>query len=64
MNIKNYVDDAMAQATSTDAKFGSFYANTTQLLTPVAGGRLNSMHHAINMGDHNIGVLQQTLTGL
>ena len=35
-----------------------------QLLTPGAGGRLESMYHALNMGDQNIGVLQQTFNGL
>ena len=35
----------------------------TQLVTPGSGGRLDFMHHALNMGYQNIGVLQQTLTG-
>ena len=39
-------------------------ATLTQLVTPGSGGRLDSMHHALNMGDQNIGVLQQTLTVL
>ena len=64
MNIKKSVDDAMAQATSAAAKVGSISATLTQLVNPGAGGRLYSMHHALNMGDQNIGVLQQTLTGL
>ena len=64
VNIKTSVDDSMAQATSTAVKVGSVSTTLTQLLTPGAGGRLYSMHSALNMGDHNIGVLQQTLTGL
>ena len=40
VNIKNYVGDAMAQATSTASKVGSFSATLTQLLTPGVGGRL------------------------
>ena len=39
-------------------------ATLTQLVTPGSGGRLDSMHHYLNMGDQNIGVLQQTLTVL
>ena len=54
----------MSQAMSTDAKVGSISATLTQLFTPGAGGRLDYMHHALNMGDKNIGVLQHTLTGL
>ena len=34
VNIKTYVDDAMAQATSTAAKVVSVSATLTQLLTP------------------------------
>ena len=64
VNIKNSVDDAMAQSTSTAARFGSVSATLTQLLTPAAGGRLDFMHNALIMGDQNIGVLQQTLTGV
>ena len=64
VNIKTYVDDAMAQATSTAAKVGSVSATLTQFLTPGTGGRLDSMHHALSMGDHKIGVLQQKLTVL
>ena len=64
MNIKTSVDDAMAQAFSTAEKVVSVSVNLTQLLTPVSGGRLDSMHHALNMVDQNIVVLQQTLTGL
>ena len=64
VNIKNYVDDDMAQATSTAAKVGSVSVNLTQIITPGVGGRLDSMHHTLNMGDQKIGVLKQTLTGL
>ena len=64
VNMKTSVDDAMAQATSKSAKVESVSATLTQLLTPGAGGRIISMHHALNMRDQNIGVLQQTLTGL
>ena len=64
VNIKTSVYDAMEQATSTAAKVGSVTVNDTQHLTPVSEDRLNSMRHALNMGDQNIGVLQQTLTGL
>ena len=64
VNIKTSMDDAMAQATSADTKVGSFYVTLTQLITPGAGGRLYSMHHDINMVDHNIGLLQKTLAGL
>ena len=64
VNIKNSVDDSMSQATSTAANVGSVYATLTQLLTPGAVVRLNSMHHDMNMGDKNIGVLKNNLTGL
>ena len=64
LNIKTSVDDAMTQAMSTAAKVGSVSMTLTQILTPGSGGRLDSMHHDLNMGDQNIGVLQQTLTGL
>ena len=64
VNIINSVDDDIAQETSKSAKVGSVSATLTQLLTPGAGGRLDSMYHAINMGDQNIGVLQHNLTGL
>ena len=63
INTKTSVDDAISQATSTAVKVGSVSATLTQLLTPGAGGRLGSMHHSLNMGYQNIGVLQQTLTG-
>ena len=56
--------DAIAQATSIAAKLGSVSATLTQLLPPVSGGHIGSMHHALNIGDQNIGVLQHTLTGL
>ena len=36
----------------------------TQLVTPGAGGRFDAMHHALHLGDQNIGVLQQNFTGL
>ena len=64
VNIKNSVGNSMLQASSTAAKVGSVSVTPTQLLTPGAGGCLDSMHHALNMEDQNIGVLQQTLTGL
>ena len=63
VNIKTSVDDDISQATSTAAKFGSVSTDHTKILTPGSGGRLDSMHHALNMGDQNIGVLQKTLTG-
>ena len=63
-NIQTSVDDAMSQATSTAANVGSVYATLTQLLTPGAVVRLNTMNHDINMGDKNIGVLKNNLTGL
>ena len=64
VNIKTSVDDAMSQSKSTSAKVVTVSANLTQLLTPGAGGSLDSMHHALNMGDQNIGVLQHIFTGL
>ena len=54
----------MSQATLEADKVGSISATLTQLVTPRTGGRINSMHHVINMEYHNIGVLQQILTGL
>ena len=54
----------MAQATAESSKVGSMYVTLTQLVTPGAGGRLDVMHHALNMGYQNIGVLQQNLNGL
>ena len=54
----------MAQAMSAAAKVGYMSATLTQLVTPGAGGHLDSTNHALNMGDQNIGVLQQTLTGV
>ena len=59
LNITNSVDDDMAQATSEAAKVVSVSAITTQLLTPGAEGCLYSMHHNLNMGNQNIGVLQK-----
>ena len=64
VNIKTSVDDAMSQATSTAAKVASVNATLTQLLTTGTGGRIKSTHYALNMRYQNIGVLQQTLTGL
>ena len=64
LNIKTSMDDDMAQATSTAAKVGSISATLTQLLTTGSGGRLDSMHHALNTGYQNIGVLQHSLNGL
>ena len=63
MNMKTSVYDAMAQATLKADKVGSISATLTQLLTPGSGGRLNSMHNDLNMGDQNIGLLQHNLTG-
>ena len=57
MAIKASLDDAMAQATSTAAKVGSVSATLTQLLTPGSEVCLDSMHHDVNMEDHNIGLL-------
>ena len=54
----------MPQATSLASKVVSIYAILTQLVTPRARGRLDFMHYALNMGEQNIGVLQQNLTGL
>ena len=54
----------MAQVTPTSAKVGSISVTLTQLLNPGVGVRLYSINHALNMGYQNIGVLQQTLTGL
>ena len=64
MNIKKYVDDAMAQVTLAASRVGSVSVTLTQFVTPVSDGRLYAMHHPMNLGDQNIGVLQQTLTGL
>ena len=58
VNIKTSVDEAMAQETSAASKVGSISATLTQLVTPGAGGLLDSMNHAINTGDQKIGVLQ------
>ena len=54
----------MTQETSASAKVVSIYSTLTQLVTTGAGGSLDYMHHALNMGDQNIGVLQRTLTDL
>ena len=64
VNIKNSVDDSMVQATSTASKVVSFSATLIQLLTPGEGGRLDSMHHALNMRDQKFGLLQPNSTGL
>ena len=64
VNTKTSMDDAMAHATSATVNIGYMSVTLTQLITPGAGGRLDSMHHALNMGDQNIGVLQHTLTVL
>ena len=61
---KKSVGDAMAQATAAAAKVVSVSATMAQLVTPVLGGRLYAMNNALNMGDQNIGFLQQTLTVL
>ena len=47
VNIKTYVDDAMAQEISTSAKVVSISTTLTQLLTPGSGVRLDSMHHSL-----------------
>ena len=54
----------MEQVTSASAKVGSMPANLIQLVTPGSGDHLYYMNHALNLGDQNIGVLQQTLTGI
>ena len=64
VNIKAYVDYDMAQETPAPARVRYISATLTQLVTPGAGGCLDSMHHAVNVGDQNIGVLQQTFTDL
>ena len=64
VNIKTSVDDAIAQTTSTVYKVGSISATFTQLLPKGSGGRIDSMHNALNMGDQNIGMLQLNLTVL
>ena len=63
-NIKTSMDYYMKQATSATTKVGSISATLTQLVTPGAGGHLDSIYHDLNMGDQNIGLLQHTLTGL
>ena len=63
-SIKTYVENAMAQATSAYAKGVSVSVSLTQLVTPGSGGRLYDIHQALNTEDQNIGVLQQTLTGI
>ena len=64
MNIKTYLDEAIAQATSVAAKVGYVSANMTQLVTPGSLRSLYAIRRAQNTGDQNIGVLQQTLTRL
>ena len=54
----------MEQAKSEAFKIEYMSVTLNQLVTPGSGGRLYSMHHALNMGDQNIGVLQHTLTVL
>ena len=54
----------MSETMSAADKVGFISGTLTQLVTPGAGGCLYSMHHALNMGDQNIGVLQHALTGL
>ena len=54
----------MAQETSSDAYVVSVSASITQLVTPRAGGHFDVMHQSLNVGDQNIGILQQTFTGL
>ena len=64
INTKISVGDAMAQATSESTKVEYMSETLIQLVIPGSGGRLDAMHHAINMGYQNIDFLQQTLTGL
>ena len=64
VNTKTYMYDAMEQSTSSATKVGSISATLTQLVTTGARGRLYSMHHSLNMGYQNIGLLKQNLTGL
>ena len=64
MNIKKSVDDAMTQEISEADKVGSMSVTLTQIITPGVGDCLYPMHHALNMGDQNIGVSQHNLTGL
>ena len=54
----------MEQANSAASQVGSMSASLTQIITPRSGVRLDSIHRALNMGDQNIGVLNQTLTGI
>ena len=54
----------MAQANSAAAQVGSVLASMNQIFTPGAGGCLYVMHQSLNVGDQNIGILQQTFTGL
>ena len=63
-SIKISVENDITQATSESAKVVYMSASMTQLVTPGAGGILDAMHQALNMGDQNIGVLYQTLTVL
>ena len=63
-SIKTSVDNDMVQATSAADQVGSVSVSLTQLVTNGAGGRLDVMHQPLNVGDQNIGILQQTLTGL
>ena len=49
---------------SASAKVGSMSETLTQLVTTRSGGRLDSMQHALQMGDQDNVVLQQTFTGL
>ena len=54
----------MAQEKSESTKVEYVSDTLTQPITPGLGGRLDDMHHALNMGDQNIDFLQHTLTGL
>ena len=63
-NINLFLDDTMAQETSTAFKVGSITETLTQLLTRGSGVCLDYMHHDLNMVYNNIVVFQHNLTGL
>ena len=63
-SIKTSADNSMLQANLAAIKFGSVSTSLTQLVTPGSGGSLDAVYQALNMGDQNIGVLQQKLTRL
>ena len=47
----------MEKATLASSKVGSISVTLAQLVTPVEIYHFDYMHHAINMGNQNIGVL-------